>query len=217
VKAAPFHDPSQQTNPQRALTMARERLAAAHAAEIAQRANVRCVARDAERAWLELTAMQRSLRVSHPEGEVLAADGGPAPGFALGLLVLHYLIHADGHPMADRWVAFRDLPGGLMYDRAVRRRLEPPLVRVFAERLERFHSVARALGGTPLAFGDAAYGFGVLPRVSLAVVLHQGDDEFPAAASVLYDGAAWHYLPTDDLSILAGLLVGALVKAAGAR
>jgi len=52
----------------------------------------------------------------------------------------------------------------------------------------------------------------VLPRVHLAIILHRGDEEFPPAVSVLFDGAAGHYLPTDDLAVACGLLVGALLR-----
>lgn len=135
------------------------------------------------------------------------------PKHAICLLLLHYLAHGDGHPLADRWVAFRELPGGLMYHRAFRQRVEPPLTSAFGHRLHRFRSAARALGGRPIDFGDAALMFDALPRIRMAVILHRGDEEFPPAASVLYDGAAGHYLPTEDLAILGGMLVGALLKA----
>jgi hypothetical protein len=47
----------------------------------------------------------------------------------------------------------------------------------------------------------------------MAVIFYAGDDEFPSAVSVLYDSSAGHYLPTEDLAVLGGLLVGSLLKA----
>jgi hypothetical protein len=130
---------------------------------------------------------------------------------------LHYLAHADGYPLAGRWVAFRELPDGLVYDGAFRARVEPPLKRAFCPRLDRFSRAAQALGGRPLAFGDAAFLFDAFPRLPMAVILYRGDDELPSTASVLYDGAAGHYLPTEDLAVLGGLLVGSLTKAVPAQ
>jgi hypothetical protein len=54
----------------------------------------------------------------------------------------------------------------------------------------------------------------VLPRVWLAVVLHLADEEFPASANVLFDASASHYLPTEDLAVLGGMLTGRLIKSA---
>ncbi|RPI58153.1 MAG: DUF3786 domain-containing protein, partial [Chloroflexi bacterium] len=38
------------------------------------------------------------------------------------ILLLHYLLTADGTATADRWIAFRNLPGGLGYDAAFQAR-----------------------------------------------------------------------------------------------
>jgi hypothetical protein len=70
------------------------------------------------------------------------------------------------------------------------------------------------MAGERLAFGDTSFGFRALPSLWLAVVLHLADDEFPASANVLFDGAASHYLPTEDLAILGGLLSSHLIRAA---
>jgi len=67
--------------------------------------------------------------------------------------------------------------------------------------------------GERLTFGDASYMFRLLPRLRMAVILHYGDDEFPPTVKVLFDAAAGHYLPTEDLSVLGGILASRLIKA----
>jgi len=196
----------------RALQLARERLGSQPPLEIAYRAGVRYRAQGDGRGSFELSCLSRPFRVTYPDGLVESADGAKQPKHALRLLMLHYLAHADGHQLADRWIAFRELPNGLMYERAFRQRVEPPLTSAFGQSLDRFQLASRALGGRPLDFGDAAFMFDALPRVLMSAILHRGDQEFPPAARVLYDGAAGHYLPTEDLAILGGLLVGALLK-----
>ena len=54
--------------------------------------------------------------------------------------------------------------------------------------------------GAGLAPPDAAYRFQAFPRLAIAVQLWEGDDEFPGRVQVLFDAAASHYLPTEDLS-----------------
>lgn len=155
--------------------------------------------------------------VTHPAAEVTAV--GEAVPTAVRILLLHYLLHADGTPLAHDWCAFRDLPDGMFYAQAFAERGEKPLAAAFGGPAEpdavgglgRFRAAAAALDGEPLALGDAAYAFQVLPRLRVAVILWAGDDEFPAQASMLFDAAAGHYLPAEDLAGLGGLLARRLV------
>jgi hypothetical protein len=128
--------------------------------------------------------------------------------------MMHYLLTADGTPLGADWIAFRNLPGGLGYDGAFQGRASLRLAHAFGTDLSGFEKAARALGGERLSFGDASFSFRLLPRVWLAAVLHLADEEFSATANVLFDAAASHYLPTEDLAVLGGILASQLIKAA---
>jgi len=155
--------------------------------------------------------------VSWPAGEVRRADDGSGADMASRILLLHYLLTADGMAMADRWIAFRGLPGGLGYDAAFQARANLRLARAFGAERAAFEAAARALKGESLSFGDASFLFRMLPRLWLAVVLYLADDEFPANANVLFDASASHYLPTEDLAVLGGILAGRLIRVAHPR
>jgi hypothetical protein len=196
------------------LALARERLRSRPPDQICHCTGTDYLPGDNSTGAFEFLFLSRPYRVSYPDGLVMRTDTEAPAAFTYTALALHYLAHADGHPMADRWIAFRELPDGIMYDRAVRARVEPPLVHLFDSYPERLKSAACKLDGSPISFGDMAFSFAVLPRIQMALILNAGDDEFPSSASVLYDGAAGHYLYTDDLAVLAGVLVGQLLKAA---
>ena len=149
------------------------------------------------------------------QGTVVRADDQIAVDIATRIILLHYLLTADGTRMADKWIAFRSLPGGLGYDGAFQRRSCLPLAARFGSDAEAFDVASRALGGESLTYGDASFLFRVLPRVWMAVVVYFVDDEFPASANVLYDASASHYLPTEDLAVLGGLLASRLLRATG--
>ena len=154
-------------------------------------------------------------QVTWPAGEVYqeTPGGPPAAPITTCIVLLHYLIYADATPVQGDWIAFRELPDGLIYDSAFQGRGPQALLRAFGHDVAGLHRAARTLGGTKLDFGDAAYCFWVFPRLPLAVVLHEGDDEFPPALSLLYDRAAGHYLPTEDLASVGGMLTGRLLRA----
>lgn len=153
--------------------------------------------------WPQLIAMG-------PRGEALAVfDHG---------MILYYLHQADGTPMADRWIAFRELPDGRFYHLAFQSYSGRRIAARFGPSPADFQSAARALGGWPLPdLAPNAFAFQPLPRIRLAAVLYPGDEEFPARANVLFDAAAPHYMPTDGLALLGGGLAGRLLKAAGGK
>lgn len=151
--------------------------------------------------------------VSYPEVSVLRADGAKAD-VTTRLLIMHYLIQADGTLPADSWIAFRELPDGMVYDPAFQGRSTLRLQQKYGMDPQGFVAAAEALGGERLEFGDVSFMFRLLPRLRMAVILHVGDDEFGPAVNMLFDASAGHYLPTEDLAVLGGLLASGLLKAA---
>ena len=164
--------------------------------------------------------------VTHPGGEVTAVQVGgdpAAPGepihVAVAILLLHYLLLADGAPPAGAWSAYRELPDGLFYAASFAGRAEAPLTRAFAgspSGLDAFRAAAHAAGGDALTLGDASFRFVALPRVEVAVLVWAGDDEQSGEAKVLFDANAGHYLPAEDLAGLGGQLAHRLTATARA-
>ncbi len=150
--------------------------------------------------------------INYPECTVKEAMTGREAPIVTKILLLHYLINADGTRLADKWASFRQLPGGLFYEPVFRDRAIKPLERAFGEDLEGFTAAAKALGGERLSFGDASFMFQILPRLRMAVILHLADEEFPASVNVLFDASAANYLPTYDLTVVAEMLAKRLTK-----
>jgi hypothetical protein len=85
------------------------------------------------------------------------------------------------------------------------------LAQAFNGDLENFRAAAARLKGSRLTFGDASFEFMALPRVLVAAVYWLGDEDFPPNASILFDAAASHYLPTDAVGALGSQLVTRLI------
>lgn len=141
-------------------------------------------------------------------------DGSPCSTFDSAML-LYYLVTADGAPMSDRWISFRELPDGAFYHQAFQGYSGNVIARTFSDDMEAFSRAARELKGIALpALTPFAFAFQPLPRVRIACALWPGDDEFPSRASVLFDAAASHYMPTDGLALLGAGLARRLIKSA---
>jgi hypothetical protein len=179
-----------------------------------------------------LSFFWREYVISGTDLAVRRADTGDEMPSFIQSLILTYLATADGTTPSSRWIGFRELPDGMFYAQAFQgysggrlvRELEGFGTRGSAEAhpkpaqpsssVEILRRAAECLGGEPLEVGDAGYAFTVLPRVRLALVYWEGDDEFPSQAQVLFEDSASHYLPADGLAILGSQLIGKLLKAA---
>jgi hypothetical protein len=156
----------------------------------------------------------RPYTVTHPAGDV-TLPGGRAAHPSIAIVVLHYLMTADGTPPAemvalprDRWLTFRQLPDGLFYAQAFAGHAEGLLAERFGSDAAGFRRATAAVGGTVydarpgggLAPPDVASRFQAFPRVAVLAQLWEGDEEFPGRVQMLFDAAVAHYLPTEDIA-----------------
>ena len=168
----------------------------------------------ASRGRFRLKFWEEEYVIDYPEALVREEKSGQEPSIFIQILILHYLINADGTPSADKWISFRELPGGRGFDPAFQQRASQPLARAFGHDAEGFIKAAEALGGERLTFGSVSFLFRIFPRQWVAVVLDLADEEFPAWVNILFDGAASHYLPTEDWAVVGELLSSRLCQAA---
>jgi hypothetical protein len=151
--------------------------------------------------------------VSFPDLEARVEATGKVCGLNRTAMFLYYLKTADGSPPVGKWVAFRDLPGGMFYHQAYQGYSGDRLAKAIDNRISVFERAAKNLNGVKLEIGDAAFMFDALPRVKVAAVYYAGDEDFPASANVLFDESASHYLPTDALAGVGSALVDRLTGA----
>ncbi len=128
------------------------------------------------------------------------------------VLLLHYLIRADGIPLTKRWVGYKDLPGGLLYAGVFARRATDRLGKTFGRSAKLFQEAGARLGGEPAGVGDASFTLLALPSVPLQYVLWEGDEEFPASLQLLFDACVVHYLSLEDIVVLGQMAAGRLLR-----
>ena len=127
------------------------------------------------------------------------------------ILILHYLIRADGNPLAGKWVGYKDIPGGLLYSGVFARRVTEPVVRKFGRSAKLFEQMGIKLGGKSAGVGDASATLRALPSIPLQYVLWEGDEEFPPSVQLLFDASVDHYLSLEDIVVLGQMATGRLI------
>jgi len=128
------------------------------------------------------------------------------------ILLLHYLIRADGNPLTGEWVAYKDIPGGLLYAGVFARRVTEPLGRRFGKSAKSFREAGIKCGGEPAEIGDASFIVRAFPHVPLQYVLWEGDEEFPPSVQLLFDASVDHYLALEDMVVLGQVTTGRLIN-----
>jgi len=165
---------------------------------------------DAARLTIQLDLWGKPHTLTHPELVARDAAGAEVSANKQALLLM-YLHTADGTPLAHKWLAFRDLPGGMFYVHAFHGYAEMRLAQAFNGDVARFQAAAARLNGRQLTFGDASFEFVALPRALVGAVYWLGDEDLAPSATILFDAACSHYLPTDAVAALGSQLVSRLI------
>jgi hypothetical protein len=125
----------------------------------------------------------------------------------LEVLLMHYLTHADGAALSGTWISYRQLPGAKLFEQKFKNLVSRPMIETFDGNIDSFRDAAYAIGGHLMDIaGDAAFYFKALPKLPVACIFNRGEDDIPSSINVLFDESAPHYLPTEDLAILGGLM-----------
>lgn len=178
--------------------LALEKLRQAELAEICTKSGARPVGAEAVR----LPFLGRDHLVDRREGRITRdPDTEPVP-VAERLLILHYLVTANGAPAAGEWIAFQELPDGLLYRSTFYKRTVKLLLKTFGRSPSNLVNAAAGMGAVQTNMGDVAVTVRAFPRVPVTWVLWRGDEEFPAEGSVLLDRGVTDYLPTEDIVVL---------------
>ena len=126
----------------------------------------------------------------------------------LNVLFAHYAA-TEPADRTGKLAKFRDLPGGHAYEGSFIKRVTQLVAAVFGEIPEALIEAAKLLNGVALTYGDASVEIPVL-EIPIVYILWRSD-EFAASATALFDESASHYLPTEDLAVLAELTTIRLV------
>jgi len=145
-------------------------------------------------------------------GGITAADGSRL-NFTWRIVAAYYFLHAGQGDLAGNWVSYRDFKDGAFFHASFSQLVEQKIARDFSGRLEDLDRAAEGLDGRPLSAGlggDRCYLFPALPKVPLALIFYDRDEDFPSSAKVLFDSSAPLFLDMECLAVLGMILSDSL-------
>jgi hypothetical protein len=119
------------------------------------------------------------------------------------LFMVHYLLTVKAVEISGEWISEKDMPGGAAFFRGPHEIPTRLIADRFGEDRRRFNDRCRNLHGAERDMADAAYGFTIAPRIPVAVLCWEGDEDFPAEAKILYDKTIADHLALDVVYALA--------------
>ncbi len=170
----------------------------------------------ADSAQLEIMMLNCMYRVDLEKRDIqrMREHIDPVPAeFLEQLCILSYLIHAKNVPLAGKLVKAEQLDAGQFFFRGQHGLPLEPLEQAFGSDPQRMTQAARQLDAKECSFGDASVEIHLFSRVPVTFILWRGDDEFPARASILFDGTAALQLPLDALLAAVNLAVSSMCAA----
>jgi hypothetical protein len=139
-------------------------------------------------------------------------ESGKEPSYAEGVVLFKYILLCPDKPYFDReWSAFKDFKKVSHFTNVnfFRSDTEKVIENAFSGRLDMLRKACLALGGVNHEMEtqyDLAMKFDALPRISLLLLFNDGDEEFPAKCTVLFQKNAEHYLDPESLAITSAWL-----------
>ena len=144
-------------------------------------------------------------------------EGGTSKGEYLTteftLMVLFYLLKTKNIPLDRKWISGKDLLGGEAFFRGPHTLSVDLIEKKYGDNPEGFIEAGKALGGTPVRFGDKSIAMDVFPRIPILYILWMGDEEFPTKAGVLFDASIGSHFTLDMIWIMVHEVSKHLVEA----
>ena len=178
---------------------------------IARYAGVKIIKEDDKIKAFNLIFLNRKINISWPDMDFSYETGNGEISIQQQAFLLHYLNGACSSKcteMSGEWVSYQDIPDGRFYMDAFIKRAKEPLIKTFGFMAKKMVEIAsKAYNAEPLDLGDFSVKVNALPTVPVALLIWEGDEEFPPDGNLLFDKTISNVLSAEDIATLAGMVV----------
>ena len=146
---------------------------------------------------------------------IITDENGNIPDVTQRLLIMHHFCFFRMDAVhSDKWVPFRQIREAACFERAYKKSAVDPIVEYFAGKTELFAQAARALGGTPVPYGDAGFRIYPLPQIGLTYIFYDADEEFEASCNILFESTVTWWIHPESVPTIASAATEKLIATA---
>ena len=114
--------------------------------------------------------------------------------------------------MNTEWISFSELADGRFYNQAFQGYTGNLLAKQTTGIIKKKDAIFSSLQAESISMGDLAFQLSILQRVSLALVIWLGDEDFPPSCKILFNRSVNSFLPTDACAIIGSMLTHRILK-----
>lgn len=133
------------------------------------------------------------------------SEMGPAQ-----ILVIRYLLEGRLVPALGRYLPYREMPWGSVYNDNFTGRCIKRLAFSYGNSQEQFAQVMEALGAEPIKGGDMAYELEFMPGLRIRYLLWAGDDEFPPSSQILFSDNFSEAFTAEDMAVIGDVTINTM-------
>ncbi|OVE82169.1 hypothetical protein BVY04_01930 [bacterium M21] len=119
------------------------------------------------------------------------------------ILVLHYLLSEVSIKQTGELISFRNLPGGQFYYGPFRSRTVKPLLGRIGNDMEMLEKHLGRFDFERITGGDYAARIHAFGNLYVDLIYHVGDDEFDAAADIVFDACIQRVFDAENAAVMA--------------
>ena len=169
---------------------------------------------NAENGTARILYYNRLYDVDFDTGDIASVNGSGEMPFYDAMFIYHlFWFSAENPVVSGNFVPFRDIPGAAVFDAAFKKLSIDPMTQRFNGRIDAFCKACESLNAARIPYGDAGYSIPVWNDLELHVILWDGDDEFPASATVLFDKNITQFTHVETVVTIGGDGIQAIMDA----
>lgn len=144
--------------------------------------------------------------------EGITDESGRRPDYSVSVILSQYILLCPDESYYDaEWTAFRDFKRVSHFKNVnyFSTDTEKVIQESFSGKLNELRKACTEVGGFPHEMGtayDLSMQFVALPRISLLLLFNDGDEEFPAKCTLLFQKHAEYYLDPECLAMTSAFL-----------
>ncbi len=157
-----------------------------------------------------LTIMGRPVKVTWPDMEAVYTKTGEKTKANVRILLARLIMRGRLSEATGKMLSYTEMPWGNVYEAQFRGRCIMRLAFGFGNDLDKFAAACGSIAGVPSKGGDRAFDIPFLPKLTVRLMVWEGDDEFPPSSQILFSDNFPNAFTAEDLAVTGDIILDAM-------
>lgn len=154
--------------------------------------------------------MGRKVRLDYPSMETFYEENGEATKANIRILLARLVMEGTITRPYGRMLAYNEMPWGNVYSAQFDGRCIKRLAFGFGNNLDKFEAACKTIAGVPVKGGDKAFEIPFLDKLTVRLIVWEGDDEFPPSSQILFSDNFPAAFKAEDMAVTGDIILNAM-------